>query len=276
MVQDSYAVRRRAKRDLLTLLGVVVILGGVVGANTYMRLDSLKEAARKVRMKFEQVKRNEGVELLEWDLLHETKGFMRTGPTFPEGLKELDGRLVNICGFMTPIDTFRNVTEYMLLPVPLTCYFCDSPPARDIIHIKLQKPTNMVNEPILNGGRLHLYEKGDLFFYTLADAKWNEAVKDEKLTKKTFTKDHMGHHATGFKKLREGDQEEELLPGQEPPTVPGGDRVIKADDPSTWNVSGPGGHVPSVDMGEMLPGDKAPVSPTDAEPAAQGEPRPGS
>ena len=269
-------MRRRSKRDLLTLLGVVVVLGGVVAANTYMRLDSLKEAARKVRMKFEQVKRSEGVELLEWDLLHETKGFLRTGPTFPENLKELDGHLVNICGFMTPIDQFRNVTEYMLLPVPITCYFCDSPPARDIFHIKLQKPTNMVNEPILNGGRLHLYEKGDLFFYTLADAKWNEAVKDEILTKKTFTEDHMTHHVMGFKELREGEQEEELLPGEEPPTVPGGDRVIKADDPSTWSVSGPGGHVPSVDMGEMLPGATPPVSPTGAEPAAQDESGPGS
>jgi len=263
-------VRRRAKRDLLTLLGVVIIVSGVVVVNGYMRLDSLKEAARKVRIKFEEKHRSEGVELIEWDLLRQTKGFFRTGPTFPEELIAKDEHLVNICGFMTPIDQFRNVTEYMLLPVPITCYFCESPPARDVIQIKLERPTNMVNEPVLNGGELHLNKKGDLFFYTIAHAKWNEAVKDQELTKKTTSADHMLHLEEGWRKLRQGEGEEELEEGFEPPAPaeeppPTEAPTIKADDPSTWRAGGPGGHVPPVDMGDLLPGQDPPAGEVDSD-----------
>lgn len=268
-------MRRRAKRDLLTLLGVVAILTGVVAANTYMRLDSLREAGIKLRMAFEEKHRKQGVKLIDWKLLKETTGFIRTGPKFPEELEGVDDRLVNICGFMAPIEQFRHVTEYMLLPMPITCYFCDSPPARDIIHVELQKPADLVNEPILNGGRFKLGKKGDMFFYFMSNAKWNEAVKDETFTKKEVSEEHRLHLLKGWEDLRKGDQEEELLPGQEPPTVAGGDRVIKADDPTTWGAVR-GEHVPRVDMGDMLPGDEPPVSAPDAEPAAQGEPRPGS
>ncbi len=215
-------MRRRAKRDLATLLGLVVIVASIVGINGYLRRAGLREHYERMRAVVEAQHREEGVSLVEWRELHQVQGRRITGATFPESLKEKDGRLVNIVGFMTPIDQFRNVTEFMLLPVPLVCYFCDAPPMRDIIEVKLREPANMVNEPVLIGGRLRLHEgPRPLFFYTIEDALWNEAV-DEETTEQITDREHRIHHIEGFRELRHGpgmqdDQEEELRPGYTPP-----------------------------------------------------------
>lgn len=213
-------MKRRAKRDLGTLVGVVAILAGVVFVNGWLRRDEMRGHYEKMRAAFEAKHRGEGVSIIEWKELHRVTGRRATGAKFPDSLKEKDGRLVNICGFMSPIDQFKNVTEFMLLPVPMTCYFCDAPPMRDIIEVKLDKPADIVNEPVLIGGRLELHEgPRPLFFYTIKDAKWNEAVRDEdldELTEKAIGQDHRIHLQEGFTKLREGDKEE-LLPGYAPP-----------------------------------------------------------
>lgn len=218
-------MRRRSKRDLITLLGLVVIVAGVVGVNGYMRRAGLRETFEKMRALVEAQHREAGVALIEWNELHKVQGRRRTGATFPESLKQKDGRLVNIVGFMSPIDQFKNVTEFMLLPVPLTCYFCDAPPMRDIIEVKLDKAGNMVNEPVLAGGRLALHEgPNPLFFYTIGNAKWNEAVSDEETSAKDVDQQHRMHLIQGFQELREQTggptgtpQEEELVPGYQPP-----------------------------------------------------------
>ncbi|HDP34797.1 MAG TPA: DUF3299 domain-containing protein [Candidatus Hydrogenedentes bacterium] len=217
-------MRRRAKRDLVTLLGIVVIVASIVGVNGYLRRAGLREHYERLRAMVETKHRNEGVTLLEWKELHQVTGRRATGASFPESLKEKDGRLVNIVGFMNPIDQFRNVTEFMLLPVPIVCYFCDAPPMRDIIQVKLREPANMVNEPVLIGGRLRLHEgERPLFFYTIEDALWNEAVEDEETTEKVTEQQHRLHLIEGFGELRGesgllDEPEEELLPGYTPPT----------------------------------------------------------
>jgi len=218
-------MRKRSKRDLLTLLGLVIIVGGIIGANGYMRRAGLREQFELIRAAMEQKHKEAGVALISWDELHKVTGQRRTGATFPDSLKEKDGHLVNIVGFMSAIDQFRNVTEFMLLPVPVTCYFCDAPPMRDIIEVKLEKSANMINEPVLIGGRLRLHEgEKPLFFYTIEDAKWNEAVSDEETTEKVFDQQHKLHLIEGFQELRgeaptvnQTEEEEPLERGYEVP-----------------------------------------------------------
>ena len=214
------ALRRRKMRDLMTLVGIIVVLATIVGVNAYLRREGLRGQYEKIRAAFEAKHRSEGVALVDWKELHQVKGRRATGPTFPDTLKQKNGHLVNICGFMSPIQQFKNVTEFMLLPIPLTCYFCDAPPMRDIIKVRLQKPADMVNEPVLIGGRLELHEgPNQMFFYTIKDAKWNEAVKDEELTEKVTDQAHKTHLVEGFRELKEGVKEEVLETGFEP--VPG-------------------------------------------------------
>ncbi|HNY85912.1 MAG TPA: DUF3299 domain-containing protein [Candidatus Hydrogenedentes bacterium] len=226
-------MRRKAKRDLLTLTGVIVVLAGIVLINGYTRRDALREQYVKMRTAFEEKHRGEGVEVVDWAELHSVTGKRSTGAGFPESLKKKDGRLVNICGFMSPIDQFKNVTEFMLLPVPMTCYFCEAPPMRDIIQVKLSKPASMVNEPVLIGGRLRLHEgPKQMFFYTIEEARWNEAVKDdEDQTDKVIGEDHRVHLQEGFRKMREGD-EEQLLPGYTPPEAPADSAAPAATPPA--------------------------------------------
>ncbi len=216
-------MRKRSKRDLLTLLGLVIIVAGVILANGYMRRAGMREYFDKLRTELEAKHREEGVSLIYWDIMQKVVGRRATGATFPEELKKLDGRLVNIVGFMAAIDQFREVKEFMLMPIPLTCYFCDAPPMRDIIEVKLQKPANMINEPVLIGGRLRLHEgEKPLFFYTIEDAKWNEAVSEEETTEKVIDQQHRLHLIDGFKELRgesplldTSDEEGPLIPGYE-------------------------------------------------------------
>lgn len=220
-------MRRRTMRDLGTLAGVIVIILAIVLVNTFTRLDSLKEQARKMRMAVEQKWRNEGYEVLEWDLLKETTGKFFTGPTFPEGLADLDGRAVNLVGFMTPIDQFTNVDNFMLLPVPITCYFCSSPPMRHIVEVKLNEPTaELVNEPVIIGGQLVLHEQqGSTFFYTIQNALFDEPIdtKTAEFTEQQVDATHKEHMMAGWGRDEEGQavpksrMEEELEPGQEPP-----------------------------------------------------------
>lgn len=218
-------MRRRSKRDLITLLGLVVIVAGVVGVNGYLRRAGLRETFERMRAVVEAKHRDAGVTLIEWSELYQVQGRRRTGASFPDSLQQKNGRLVNIVGFMSPIDQFRNVTEFMLLPVPMVCYFCAAPPMRDIIEVKLEAPANMVNEPVLVGGRLALHEgPNPLFFYTIGNAKWNEAVSDEEVTDKETEQEHRMHLLQGFQELRtqtdgpmRQPEEEELFPGYQPP-----------------------------------------------------------
>ncbi len=213
-------MRKRAKRDLFTLAGVVVVVASIVLVNMYLRREGLRGHYERLRAAFEAKHREQGVALVDWKELHEVTGRRATGANFPESLKEKNGRLVNLCGFMSPIDQFKNVTEFMLLPVPMSCYFCDAPPMRDIVRVRLQKPADMVNEPVLIGGRLELHEgPKQMFFYTIKDAKWNEAVKDEAITQQNIGKDHKVHLVEGFDQLRRDAPEEPLVQGYTPPTT---------------------------------------------------------
>lgn len=218
-------MRKRSKRDLFTLVGLVIIVAGIIGANGYMRRAGLREQYEIVRAALEDKHRDAGVALVEWKELHGVTGTRRTGATFPESLKGKDGRMVNIVGFMSAIDQFRNVSEFMLLPVPVTCYFCDAPPMRDIFEVKLQKPADMINEPVLIGGRLRLHEgEKPLFFYTIEEGKWNEAVSEEDSTEQVIDQQHRLHLLEGFQELRgesplidQTEGEEPLLPGYDIP-----------------------------------------------------------
>jgi hypothetical protein len=211
-------VRRRAKRDLITLSGVCLILAAIVGFNLWLKRDSLREQYEKMRLAKEEEVRAGGFKVLEWEMFREIEG--RRIPTFPESLKAHDTKPVNLCGFMAPIDQFSDVTEFMLLPVPMTCYFCEAPPMRDIVHVKLAESGKMVEEPIVVGGWLELAkEKKPKFFSTISPATWNEAIDTEALEKysaREISEKHKKHLIMGFGKFFDDENAPELQGGFEP------------------------------------------------------------
>ena len=211
-------MRRKVVRDLGTLVGVVVILAGVVLANDFMRRGSLADQMDKVRRKAETEQKSSGTALLPWELMRNTKGTRGSGPTFDPALLEQKESRVNLVGFMVPMYEFRNVTEFLLLPLPIECYFCQAPPMRDIVLVQMapDSKVDIAQEPVVINGILSLNEGPGLkFFYVLKDSTRGVAQKGGKLTRKPVSQEHI-QHAIGSQQVEQS-QQEKLQEGKEPP-----------------------------------------------------------
>ncbi len=211
-------MRRRVVRDIGTFIGVIVILGVVVFINGQMQRGTLKDQMEKVRRTAEAKQRGSGVEILSWETLRKTTGTRKTGPSFDQRLIDKRGDAISLIGFMVPLYDFRDIKEFILLPVPIECYFCQAPPMRDVMLVQMAagKTTDLVKEPVMVSGELTLNEgAGTKFFYVVKDAKRGAAEKGGKLTKKKITQEHVDH-AIGAKQSEDSLQEP-LIQGQEPP-----------------------------------------------------------
>jgi len=207
-------VRKRAVRELGTVLGVAVILGGVVFFNGYMQRGTLADFYGELRAKYESDHETQGITVLHWDLLRETKGTKRTGPKFAEQLLEMRDTTINLIGFMVPLYNFRGTDEFILLRLPIECYFCESPPMRDVMLVQMAegKTTDIVREPVIVSGTLTLNEgPGTKFFYVLKDSSREPAEEGGKLTRKDVRPETIEH----MKRVQQG--EPELQPGYDLP-----------------------------------------------------------
>lgn len=227
-------MRRRAVRDMGTILGVILILVVVAFANSQLRRGSLKERMEKVRQEAEKKQSSSGIELLSWDYMRKTKGTLKTGASFDQRLIEKDGQPVSLIGFMVPEYEFRQMTQFMVLPVPIQCYFCESPPTRDVMYVKMAEgeKANLVNEPVIINGVLTLHKgPGQKYFYTISDAQMGAAERGGKLTTRSPRPEAI-QHATEMQKKEQG-KEEKLLPGEEPPVAPAPSATLVSPSPAT-------------------------------------------
>ena len=204
-------MRRRAKRDLTVLFSLVVVIGLVAFANYNFNRSDLTKRMNALRMEKERGEREKGYMVLDWKIITETKGSARSGPQFLDDLKEKDGQQINIVGFMQPLNQFREMTEFILLPLPIECYFCRIPPIAHVVlvHMAEGENTNLFKEPVVLNGTLTLGEgPGTKFFYTIENARLGP---DQTLTPRYMKEEHMapGHEV-----------EQDLQQGFEPPTVP--------------------------------------------------------
>lgn len=202
------ALRRRVKRDLTLIAGVVVILCVVVALNYGTGLSKAIAKFDAMRTAEEDKQAQTGVDLLSWKLMRATKGTLRSGGQFDPELVAKDNTPVNLVGFMVPLEQFNHVTEFLFLPLPLECYFCQIPPARDVMLVKLKpgSETKLWDEPVLCSGTIKLDSKpGAMFFYTLENAEVGKGV-----TVRDIKQEHtvIGHEPTA-----------ELQKGYEPATA---------------------------------------------------------
>lgn len=189
-------MRTRVVRDLVTISGIAVILAGLVFTNSQIGRMGLIDKFEKMRKTAEQMREAQGVSLLKWDLMRSTKGTIRSGPNFVEDLVKQDRTLVNLVGFIYPIEEFRDMKEFMLLPLPIQCYFCQAPPPRDIFLVKMEpgKATNAYEEPVLVTGELVLYsEPASKFFYAINNADVQVGRSGTNLTNKKLAPEHKLH-----------------------------------------------------------------------------------
>lgn len=207
-------MKRRTKRDLGVLVAVLAVIGGVAFANSQLRRTGLAGEFEALRETLEAARLESGLNLLKWNIVRSTTGNLKAGAKFSEDLEAYDGQEVLIIGFMVPEDTFRDVDHFLLLPIPLECYFCSMPPQRDVLLVKMREgeKTNIYKEPVLIRGTLAL-QRGERikFFYSLENATFEAAEDGGALTKKRIQLEHMLAPSEHQKK------DSDLLPGYSEP-----------------------------------------------------------
>jgi len=219
-------VRRRTKRDIGLLLFVVLTVLGVIFVNDELRRGGFKEQMEKWIAQLEDERTD--LDVLKWNLLRKTTGGRRTGANFDEALEELDGARVNVMGFMTPLYNFRDVHEFMLMPIPIECYFCQRPPLKDIIFVTMQgdKTVMMADEPVVINGTLKLNrDPGMSYFYNVDDALVGPAKKGARLTRRRTSQEAMQHAAAN--KRAEEERKKKLLEPEAPPVPTDGDATVQ-------------------------------------------------
>ena len=74
--------------------------------------------------------------------------------------QQLDGKVVNIPGFMVPLeDDLDNVTEFLLVPYAGACIHVPPPPPNQIVYVKMnsnQKVKVTFTDPIMVTGQLKI------------------------------------------------------------------------------------------------------------------------
>lgn len=202
-------MRQRTKRDLIAALGVAVVLVAVFLVNDTFDRRLLAQQKDKERRKWETEREKSGMEILRWNHMRDTEGSLRSGPVFTEELKQWDNKQVNVIGFMVPENEFRDIKEFMLLPLPIECYFCKRPPMHDVMHVVMEEgtTTNLWEQPVLINGVLRLHPgPNDKYFYSIDQAALASAEAGATLQRRYIDPEHM---------LPQHEQQEELQEGIE-------------------------------------------------------------
>jgi tetratricopeptide (TPR) repeat protein len=114
---------------------------------------------------------------LPWAVLSETTLDRKHRPTFPEYLKEVDGKRVSLSGFMQPLRDDPDVTAFMFIEYPVGCWYCEMPEATGIVYVELPagKTTTYTRGLVRVTGWLALNPSDpEEFLYNLRDAKVSE------------------------------------------------------------------------------------------------------
>ena len=152
--------------------GVVIILIVIVVVNYGSNVAKLASKFEAIRKAVEEKQSSHGVDFLSWKLMRATTGSLRSGGQFVPDLVAKDGQQVNIIGFMVPFEQFNHMTEFLVLPLPIQCYFCQILPARDVMFVKMKEGTDtkLYDNVMLLSGTLRLHkEAGTKFYYSLED-----------------------------------------------------------------------------------------------------------
>lgn len=113
-----------------------------------------------------------GTVLLDWSVLAGTATNKFPIP-FPEALAAVDGNNVSLVGYMAPLTDVGTVREFLLLEMPIGCFFCLAPPPNGIVRVELaaERPLEFGATAVRLIGRLQLNRNApEDFYFSLVDA----------------------------------------------------------------------------------------------------------
>jgi hypothetical protein len=119
-----------------------------------------------------------GVNALPWSVVSETTLDRQYRPTFAPYLKELDGKQVQLSGFMQPLGDEPELGSFLLIEYPVGCWYCEAPEATGIVLVELPagRTRPLTRGPVRVTGRLTLNATDpENFLYVIRGARVSEA-----------------------------------------------------------------------------------------------------
>jgi hypothetical protein len=115
-----------------------------------------------------------GVNVLPWTVVTETVVGRKYKVSYPKYLNELDGKQVQLTGYMQPLGEEQQGGEFLLIEYPVGCWFCEMPDVTAIVLVELPegKTREVTRGRLRITGRLHLNATDpENFLYIIKDAK---------------------------------------------------------------------------------------------------------
>jgi hypothetical protein len=80
-----------------------------------------------------------GVNAIPWSVVTDTVLDRKYHPTFAKYLKDLDGKQVQLNGYMQPLGEDEVVNKFLFVEYPIGCWFCEMPELTGIVLVELPK-----------------------------------------------------------------------------------------------------------------------------------------
>jgi tetratricopeptide (TPR) repeat protein len=119
-----------------------------------------------------------GVTPLPWAVLAETSLDRKFRPTFAKYLQELDGKQVELTGYMQPLGEDLELGSFMLIEFPVGCWYCEMPEITAIVLVELPRgqTRTYTRGAVKVVGTLSLNSTDpENFLYTIGKAKVTDA-----------------------------------------------------------------------------------------------------
>lgn len=103
----------------------------------------------------------------------ELLGFKVDVPVFGKEVKELDGKMITIQGYIIPVEGYKSHKEFIFSAYPYSsCFFCGAAGPETVMEVKSSEPVKYSVNPIKIKGILRLNDKDiNKLMYSLNDAK---------------------------------------------------------------------------------------------------------
>lgn len=119
-----------------------------------------------------------------WEVLGKTSGeevtfedkngetIISLRPVFPKEVKELNGKIVKLQGFMFPLEQSEKQGRFLFGPFPMSCPYHYHVGPNMVIEVHAKEAMTFSFDPLVLAGKLELVESDDEYgvFYRLRDA----------------------------------------------------------------------------------------------------------
>jgi Tfp pilus assembly protein PilF len=115
-----------------------------------------------------------GINPLPWSSVNETTVQQPFKPSFPRYLRDLEGKQVELRGYMQPLGDETDCVVFMLIEFPVGCWYCEMPELAGIVLVELpaNKTQAYTRGPVRVTGELTLNRTDpENFLYTVKRAK---------------------------------------------------------------------------------------------------------